>query len=88
MKEQKRYIEHDDLAGATHLQISVYYSKGGRGMFSSSTIPRGYYLSVRPVAKRNGMVSYNLFQEGIHRHHHAYREIYADNIRSRSGVGA
>ncbi len=61
MDKQEKFIERDDLDGATHLQVSVYYSKGGKGMFSSGTIPRGYYLSVRPVTKRNGMVSYNLF---------------------------
>ena len=61
MKEHKHYIERGDLAGATHLQISIYYSKGGRGMFFSGTIPRGYYLSIRPVTKRNGTVSYSLF---------------------------
>ncbi len=61
MDRHEKFIERDDLDGATHLQVAVYYSKGGSGMFSSGTIPRGYYLSVRPVTKRNGMVSYNLF---------------------------
>jgi hypothetical protein len=36
-------------------------AKGGLSYFSGQTSPRGYYLSVRPVTKANGMVSFNLF---------------------------
>ena len=61
MKEHKRYIERGDLKGATHLEVSVYYAKGGVNCFSGGTIPRGYYLGVRPVSKRGGMVSFELF---------------------------
>lgn len=61
MKEQKGYIERDDLKGATHLEISVYYSKGGMSYFTGQTSPRGYYISVRPVTMRDGMVSFELF---------------------------
>ena len=55
MHSCKKYIERNDLNGASHLEVSVYYTKGG------GTLPRGYYLSVRPVTKRDGMVSFELF---------------------------
>ena len=55
MNRHEKYIERDDLKGATHLEVSVYYTKGG------GATPRGYYLSVRPVTKRDGMVSFDLF---------------------------
>ena len=61
MKKHERYIERDDLKGATHLEVSVYYTKGGLNYFTGGTTRRGYYLSVRPVTKGNGMVSYDLF---------------------------
>ena len=61
MKKHEKYIERDDLKGATHLEISVYYTKGGLSYFTGGTTRRGYYLSVRPVTKGNGMVSYDLF---------------------------
>lgn len=55
MNRHEKYIERGDLKGATHLEVSVYYTKGG------GAVPRGYYLSVRPVTKRDGMVSFDLF---------------------------
>ena len=61
MKKYERYIERDDLKDATHLEVSVYYSKGGTNFFSGGVIPRGYFLSVQPVKKGNGMVSFNAF---------------------------
>ena len=61
MKEQKKYIERDDLKDATHLEVSVYYSLGGANFLSGGTTPRGYYLSVNPVTKSTGIISYTLF---------------------------
>ena len=61
MKKLERYIERSDLKGATHLEVSVHYTKGGMSYFTGQTSTRGYYLSVRPVTKRNGMVSFDLF---------------------------
>ena len=61
MQEHKKYVERGDLKGATHLEVSVYYTKGGANYFSGGTTPRGYYLSVRPVTKRNNTTSFNLF---------------------------
>lgn len=61
MRSCKKYIERNDLNGASHLEVSVYYTKGTGTFLSTCTIPRGYYLSVRPVTKRDGMVSFELF---------------------------
>ena len=61
MKKHDKFIERDDLKDATHLEVSVYYTKGGASYFTGGTIPRGYYLSVRPITKRDGMVSFDLF---------------------------
>ena len=55
MNRHEKYIERSDLKGATHLEVTVYYTKGGGAML------RGYYITVRPATKRDGMVSFNLF---------------------------
>jgi hypothetical protein len=60
MKEQKKHIKRDDLKNASHLEVSVYYSKGGYSYFSGQKIPRGYYISVRPVSMGNGTISFDL----------------------------
>jgi hypothetical protein len=49
MKRHEKYIEHDGLKDATHLQVSIYYTKGG-------AIKRGYYLTVTPVTVLGNMV--------------------------------
>ncbi len=61
MDRQERYIERNDLKGATHLDVTVHYTKGGSNILCGGTTPRGYYLSVRPVTKRGNMLSYELF---------------------------
>lgn len=61
MKEHKRYIARGDLQNASHLEVSVYYTKGGMSAFTGQVSPRGYYLSVRPVTLGKGTVSFNLF---------------------------
>jgi hypothetical protein len=61
MKRQTEYIERDDLTGATHLEISVNYRIGGMNYFSGKITPRGYYVSVSPVTKKNGMISCVMF---------------------------
>lgn len=60
MKEHKRYIERNDLKNGNHLEIGVFYTKGGMSYFTGQVSPRGYYLSVRPVTLERGMVSFNL----------------------------
>ena len=61
MKDHKKYIKHDGLKNANHLEVSVYYSKGGTSFFSGQITPRGYYISVRPVTLGNGTVRFELF---------------------------
>ena len=61
MKSHESYIEHGGLKNATHLQVSVYYSKGGASCFTGDATPRGFYLSVIPVNRGKGTVSYTLF---------------------------
>ena len=61
MKQHKNYIERSDLKDATHLEVSVYYTKGGANYFSGGMIPRGYYVSVTPVTKGNGTISFAMF---------------------------
>lgn len=61
MKKLDKYIERNDLNGATHIEVKVYYTKGGANYSTGGNLPRGYYISVRSVTKRDGMVSYALF---------------------------
>ena len=66
MKKHKEYIERNDLKGATHLEVSVYYDKGGANCFSGGMTPRGYYLSVTPVTKGEGTISFTMFSGYSH----------------------
>jgi hypothetical protein len=61
MPKHERFIERDDLKGATHLEVTVYYTKGGRSYFSGGITQRGYYISVTPVTMRGCMTSYTMF---------------------------
>ena len=66
MKKHKEYIERSDLKDATHLEVSVYYSNGGTNFYNGGMIPRGYYLSITPVTKGNGSVSFTMFSGYSH----------------------
>jgi hypothetical protein len=61
VQELKRYEEHNGLKCATHLEVSVYYTKGGSNFLSGGTTSRGYYLSVRPVTLQGHCVSFVMF---------------------------
>ena len=61
MRSHEKYIERNDLKDATHLEISVYYDKGGANFLSGDTTPRGFYLSVKPASKLNGVINYMIF---------------------------
>ena len=43
-------IEPTD-AGYTHIDVSLYYDKGGQNWYSSRIEPRGYWVSIQPVKK-------------------------------------
>lgn len=61
---ERRLLEstpHDGLKNGSHIDVEVYYTKGGANYLSGGTTPRGYYLSVSPVTHKNGMVSTIMF---------------------------
>lgn len=45
----------------THVDVEVYYSKGGMNYFTGSVERRGYYLSVQPLSKSTNSYSYTAF---------------------------
>lgn len=64
MSAQRKLLESipcTELEDVTHIDVEVYYTKGGMSYLSGRSTNRGFYLSVRPV-KRNGVtVSFELF---------------------------
>jgi hypothetical protein len=46
---------------ATHLEISVYYRKGGISYSDYKTYPSGIYLSVGPITIKDGFESFMMF---------------------------
>ena len=50
-QERKEYIEIKDNPKATHLKVSLYYSKGGMNYFTGTNERRGIWLSVSPVTR-------------------------------------
>ncbi len=61
MKKDKEYIETNEFAGNTHLEVRISYDKGSPNYFTGGIKKRGYYVSVSPVTLANGMVSCTLF---------------------------
>lgn len=57
MKRYKNYIETTEFPSNTHLEVNVYYDKGGMNYFNGRAEARGFYLSVTPVKKERGCVS-------------------------------
>lgn len=51
MRRVIRLIEvaNAERGRATHVEVELYYSKGGMNYFTSRVEPRGFYLSVTPV---------------------------------------
>ena len=45
----------------TFLKCELYYSLGGMNYFTGRTEARGYYVSVSPVERGDGWVSYTAF---------------------------
>ncbi|MDR3277970.1 MAG: hypothetical protein LBT12_04285, partial [Oscillospiraceae bacterium] len=54
-------IPVENLKDITHLDVEVYYDKGGASLFSGGVMPRGYRVSVRPVCRKGNSVSFSLF---------------------------
>lgn len=51
----------------THIDVELYYSKGGMNYFTSRNEERGLYLSVSPLEKGDRFVKYSAFS-GIKKH--------------------
>jgi hypothetical protein len=45
----------------THVDVEIYYNKGGMNYFTGSVERRGYYLSIQPLTKYNNGYSYTAF---------------------------
>lgn len=45
----------------THIEASVYYSLGGMNYFTYKQEQRGYYISIVPVTRERGMISFTAF---------------------------
>ena len=61
---ERRLLEstpYEGLKNGSHIDVEVYYTKGGANYISGGTTPRGYYLSATPVTYKNGMASTVLF---------------------------
>lgn len=52
---------YEGLKNGTHIDVEVYYTKGGMNYLSGGVTPRGYYVSVKPVKHKDGLNSYMLF---------------------------
>lgn len=57
MKKYEKYIETTEFPNNTHIEVSVYYDKGGINFYNGNNDRRGFYLSVTPVKKDAGFVS-------------------------------
>ena len=45
----------------THIDVEVFYTKGGMNYFTSKNERRGLYLSVQPVKRGDRMISFTAF---------------------------
>jgi len=64
MSKQKRILQSIPVEGAgetTHIDVELYYSKGGMNYFSGRTEARGLYISVQPLTKGDRFVSFTAF---------------------------
>lgn len=60
-KQLLESIPQEGLSYGTHINVEVSYNKGGVSYFTGRTVRRGYYLSVQPVKRERGMVSFELY---------------------------
>ncbi len=56
-----------ESGNASHVDIELYYSKGGMNYFSATNEPRGLYLSATPLTKGEGFTSVTGFS-GVKKH--------------------
>jgi hypothetical protein len=71
MSKQKRLIASIPFMGSTskctHIDVELYYSKGGMNYFHGKTEARGLYLSAQPLEKGDRFISFTAFS-GIKQH--------------------
>ena len=58
---KRYYALKDNGQKENFLKAELYYSKGGLNVWTYKTEPRGYYLSVTPVERGNGMEGFTMF---------------------------
>lgn len=64
MKEKRLLLSvpvEGDSSFCTHIDVELYYSKGGMNYFTGSNEKRGYYVSVQPLTKGENSYSYSAF---------------------------
>lgn len=63
MSNQRRKLKLFEVEGgeSTHIEIELYYSKGGMNYFNGRNEARGLYISVQPITKTDRSVSFMAF---------------------------
>ena len=60
MSKRTISTKYRKTTGKEELKIESYYSLGGWNMFNESQEPRGYWLSISPVERKDHMESFIL----------------------------
>ena len=60
---QKRLLKSFEIleGDCTHLEVELFYSKGGMNYFTGSPERRGLYVSVQPLTRRENSYGYTAF---------------------------
>lgn len=66
-KKLLRSIPVEGNTSCTHIDVELYYSKGGMNYFSGSSEARGLYLSATPLEKGDRFVKFSAWS-GIKMH--------------------
>lgn len=62
MQQRKQlYLFPTTGDGSTHIEVVLYYTKGGMNHFTGKIEDRGMYISVKPITKSENSVSYTAF---------------------------
>ena len=70
MSKQKRILQSIPVEGAgetTHIDVELYYDKGGMNYWNGRSESRGLYISVQPLTKGDRFVSFTAFT-GVKQH--------------------
>lgn len=62
MKHKRLLVSFEVIEGdCTHLDVEVYYDKGGMNYFTGNLERRGLYLSVQPLTKSAQSIGFTAF---------------------------